>query len=59
MPILLWIVQAFLALLYLAGGAYKFFSFEELAKQFNALPHAGWRVLGVVEMLGGAVGRFR
>jgi hypothetical protein len=36
MNILLWVLQAALALLYLAGGAYKMFSFDELAKQFSA-----------------------
>ena len=32
MNILLWILQVALALLCLAGGAYKLFQFEELAK---------------------------
>jgi len=52
MNILLWILQAALAFLYLAGGAYKTFKFEELASQWTMLSHAGWRVLGVIEMLG-------
>lgn len=52
MHILLWILQAALALLYLAGGAYKTFGGDELAKQFPALPRGGWRALGVLEMLG-------
>jgi hypothetical protein len=50
--ILLWVLQAALALLYLAGGAYKVFSCDELAKQFSALSRGGWRALGVLEMLG-------
>lgn len=52
MNILLWVLQAVLALLYLSGGAYKAFSFAELANQMTALPHGGWRALGVLEMVG-------
>ncbi len=52
MNVLLWIVQIALAVLYLAGGAYKTFSFDELAKQLNTLPRGAWGALGVVEMLG-------
>jgi DoxX-like protein len=52
MNVLLWVLQAVLALLYLSGGAYKVFSFDELAKQMVALPRAGWSVLGVIEMVG-------
>ncbi|HKP61773.1 MAG TPA: DoxX family protein [Polyangiales bacterium] len=55
MNIALWIVQAALALLYLSGGAYKTFAFAELANQMTALPLAGWRTLGVIEMLGGVL----
>lgn len=52
MNILLWVLQAVLALLNFSGGAYKLFSFEELASKMTALPHAGWRVLGALEILG-------
>jgi len=52
MNVLLWIVQAALALLYGSGGAYKTFKFAELATQMQALPHAGWRALGVLELVG-------
>lgn len=52
MNVLLWIIQAALALLYLAGGYFKTFHFDELAKQHTALPRGGWRALGVLEMLG-------
>ncbi len=52
MNILLWVVQAILGLLYLAGGYYKAFQFELLASQFTAIPRGGWRALGVLEMLG-------
>lgn len=52
MNILIWVLQAALALLYLAGGAYKLFSFDQLAKQFGSLSRGGWRVLGAIEILG-------
>ena len=53
MNILLWVLQVALALLCLAGGAYKLFQFEELAKvpATAALPRAGWGAIGVLEML--------
>jgi DoxX-like protein len=53
MNVLLWVLQAALALLFLSGGAYKTFKFDELAKQLPALSHGGWRALGVLEMAGG------
>lgn len=52
MNILLWILQVALAFLYLAGGYFKAFKFDELAGQFTFLSHGGWRALGVLEMLG-------
>jgi len=52
MNVLLWVLQVALALLYLSGGAYKLFSFDELARQFSALSRGGWRALGVLEILG-------
>jgi VIT1/CCC1 family predicted Fe2+/Mn2+ transporter len=54
MDILLWIIQGLLALLCLAGGGTKVFKFDEMAKQppMTAIPLAGWRALGLVEMLG-------
>jgi len=51
MNVLLWILQVALALLYLAGGSYKVFKFDELATHLRALPRSGWRVLGVLEMV--------
>ncbi|HEX6274292.1 MAG TPA: DoxX family protein [Polyangiaceae bacterium] len=51
MNILMWILQVALAFLYLSGGGFKTFKFEELAKE-SPLPHGAWRALGVVEMLG-------
>ncbi|HEX9243984.1 MAG TPA: hypothetical protein VF875_16185 [Anaeromyxobacter sp.] len=49
---LLWVLQAALALLSLAGGAYKVFSFDAVAKEpfFGALSRGGWGALGVFEM---------
>ena len=57
MNVHLWVVQAALALLSLAGGAYKVFAFSELAKMpaTGALPRGGWGALGVFEMLCGVL----
>ena len=53
MNVFLWIVQLVLALLAFAGGAYKVFSFDELAKMpaTAALSQRGWCALGVFEMV--------
>ena len=53
MNILLWVLQGVLALLYLAGGGFKTFNPDDVAKQVPAVPKGGWMALGVVEMLGG------
>src|SRR5688572_25355985 len=53
MNILLWILQAALAFLYLSVGAYTLNKIEELATQMQILPHVGWRVLGALELVGG------
>ena len=50
MNVLLWVLPVALAVLYLAGGAYKTFMFDELASQMGALPRGGWAALGVLEM---------
>ena len=57
MNIVLWIVQIALALLAVAGGAFKVFSYEELAKvpAAAALSRGAWGGLGVVEMLCGVL----
>jgi len=52
MNVLLWVIQVALAFLYLSGGAYKVFKFDALANHMRALPHGGWRALGVLEMVG-------
>src|SRR5687768_10462297 len=52
MNILLWILQAALAFLYVSVGAYKTFTFDELAGQMDALSRGTWAALGVLEMVG-------
>lgn len=53
MNIALWLIQALLALLYLAGGGYKFVKPEDLAPTIPAMPSMGWRAFGVLEIAGG------
>jgi hypothetical protein len=55
MNIVFWVLQAVLALLFLSGGAYKAFSFQQLASQFSEVPLGAWRALGVLEMAGGVL----
>ncbi len=52
MTVLVWILQIVLAFLYLAGGGYKTFSYEELMKGAVAFPREAWIGLGVFEMVG-------
>ena len=53
MNVFLWILQVALALFSFAGGQYKVFHFEELAKvpSSAALSRGGWAAIGVFEML--------
>ncbi|MNX93717.1 hypothetical protein D3C86_1259150 [compost metagenome] len=53
MNILLWVLQAMLALQAFAGGAYKIFKFDEIAQMpvMGALPRSGWGAVGVIEMV--------
>jgi hypothetical protein len=57
MNILLWVLQIALAFFCLAGGSYKNFQFQELAKMpaTAALPRAGWSAIGVFEILCGVL----
>jgi hypothetical protein len=57
MNVTLWVFQAALALLCLAGGAYKVFMFEEMAKlpAVGALSRGAWGTLGIFEMLCGVL----
>ena len=52
MNALLWVIQVALALLYFSGGAYKAFSFDQVAAQLTALSRGTWRAIGIFEMLG-------
>jgi hypothetical protein len=52
MNALLWVLQIVLALLYFSGGAYKAFSFDQVAAQLTAVSRGGWRAVGIFEMLG-------
>ena len=55
MNVFLWVVQIALALLSLAGGAYKVFMFDQVASErwYSALPRGGWGTLGAFEMVCG------
>jgi hypothetical protein len=57
MNIVLWVFQIVLALLCLAGGAYKLFAFEELARMpaTAALSRGAWGAIGVFEMVCGVL----
>jgi hypothetical protein len=57
MNVFLWILQVVLALFCLAGGAYKIFSFAELAKMpaTAALSQGAWSAIGAFEMLCGVL----
>src|SRR5262245_38313928 len=52
MNILLWVLQVALAFVYLMGGAYKVFQFDQIASQMSPLSRAGTGAVGVLEMLG-------
>lgn len=55
MNVLLWVVQVLVALLSIAGGAYKVLAYDQLAKmpQAAVLPHGAWIALGVFEVVCG------
>ena len=55
MHVVLWIFQIVLAFQSFAGGAYKLFKFDEIAKvpAMGALPRGGWGAIGVFEMVCG------
>jgi hypothetical protein len=57
MNVFLWVLQIALALLSLAGGAYKVFAFDQVASEiwYSALPRSGWGALGVFEMVCGVL----
>ena len=53
MNVLLWVLQIALAFLYVSGGFYKMFKFDQLAGYLRAIPRGGWRALGLIEVVGG------
>jgi hypothetical protein len=56
MNILLWVLQIVLALLCIAGGAFKILKFEELQKDVASMRELGrglWAFLGAFECFGG------
>ena len=54
MNIVLWILQVALAFLYVAGGGFKTFNPDDVARQIRAIPRGAWRAIGVFEVLGAA-----
>lgn len=55
MNVLLWVLQGLLALLCLAGGAYKLSQPGQLATQVGAGSPGAWRMLGVLEIICGVL----
>lgn len=57
MNVLLWILQSVLAFFCLAGGAYKIFAFDELAKMpaTAELSRVAWGTLGAFEIVCGVL----
>jgi uncharacterized membrane protein YphA (DoxX/SURF4 family) len=54
MNILLWVLQALAALLYVSSGVMKVFMFEKISHDvpsFGALPRKAWLALGILELV--------
>ncbi len=54
MNLLLWVLQAFAALLYAASGVMKVFLFDKVSvgvPSFGALPRPAWTALGILELV--------
>jgi uncharacterized membrane protein YphA (DoxX/SURF4 family) len=54
MNILLWVLQALAALLYLSSGVMKVFMFDKISKDvpsFGALPRNVWALFGIMELV--------
>ena len=54
MDILLWVLQALGALLYVASGVMKVFMFDKISADvhsFGALPRQAWMALGLLELV--------
>ena len=52
MNVVLWVVQVILALVLLAGGGLKVRNPGDPARQIKAVSPAGWRAIGLFEVLG-------
>jgi uncharacterized membrane protein YphA (DoxX/SURF4 family) len=53
MNALLWLLQIVLDLLFVSGGSYKIFAFDDSTPQMMALSRQMWSALGVLEVVGG------
>lgn len=53
MNAVMWTVQIVLALLFVAGGAYKMTSADQLAGAMGAMAPGLWRLVGAIEVVGG------
>lgn len=51
MNVLLWVLQALLALHTITGAVWKFSNSEEAVPSLAALPHGVWLALSVIELL--------
>jgi uncharacterized membrane protein YphA (DoxX/SURF4 family) len=51
MNILLWVLQALLALHTVAGAVWKFSNSEQTVHSLQAIPHGMWLAMGVIELL--------
>lgn len=54
MNMLLWVLQALAALMYVASGIMKVFMFDKVSgdvPSFGALPREAWLALGIVELV--------
>jgi uncharacterized membrane protein YphA (DoxX/SURF4 family) len=55
MTVFVWILKILLAVLYVAGGAFKMFMSDQLVSQFAGIPRPVWGALGIIEMVGGVL----
>ncbi|KIG14455.1 hypothetical protein DB30_06798 [Enhygromyxa salina] len=51
MNILLWVLQVLLALHTVTGAVWKFSNSEQMIPSLDAMPHAVWLALSVIELL--------
>jgi heme/copper-type cytochrome/quinol oxidase subunit 4 len=51
MNLLLWVVQALLALHTVMGAVWKFSNSEQAVPSLNVIPHGVWLAMGVLELL--------